>query len=139
MQNDIDIIVKRTNTWLMKLNIDKCKIMHIGKKNNRNNYTMKSYIKNERTQLIKSQVEKDLGVLISYDIKSSAQANQAASNANKKLGMLKRTFRSRGADTWKKLYTTYVRPLLEFTIPVWNPYKKSDINILERIQHRAKR
>ena len=54
MQNDIDIIIKWTNTWLMKLNIDKCKIMHIGKKNNRNNYTMKSYINNEHTQLIKT-------------------------------------------------------------------------------------
>ena len=33
---------------------------------------------------------------------------------------------------WKKLYTSYVRPLLEFAIPVWNPYLKGDIDILER-------
>jgi ribonuclease P/MRP protein subunit RPP40 len=38
---------------------------------------------------------------------------------------------------WKKLYTSYVRPLLEFAIPVWNPYHKADIEILERVQHRA--
>ena len=38
---------------------------------------------------------------------------------------------------WKNLYMSYVRPLLEFAIPVWNPYKKGDKNTLERIQHRA--
>ena len=38
---------------------------------------------------------------------------------------------------WKKLYTSYVRPLLEFAIPVWNPYQKSDISKLESVQHRA--
>ena len=51
--------------------------------------------------------------------------------------MLKRTFRHRGADIWKKLYTSYVRLLLEFAIPVWNPHKKGDIGILEKIQLRA--
>ena len=38
---------------------------------------------------------------------------------------------------WKKLYTSYVRPLLEFAIPVWNPYLKGDKDTLERVQHRA--
>ena len=37
---------------------------------------------------------------------------------------------------WKKLYTTYVRPHLEFAIPVWNPYHMGHIDILERVQHR---
>ena len=137
MQNDIDKIVEWTNTWLMKLNIEKCKVMHIGKKNKQNNYTMKSYVNSEPISIKKTHVERDLGILISNNLKSTAQANQAASNANKKLGMLKRTFRFRGAEMWKKLYTSYVRPLLEFAIPVWNPYKKGDIKILERIQHRA--
>ena len=51
--------------------------------------------------------------------------------------MLKRTFRFRGAAMWKKLYNSYVRPLLEFAIPVWNPYQKDDISKLESVQHRA--
>ena len=45
MQNDIDTILDLTNTWLMRLNIEKCKVMHIGKKNN---YTIKSYENEER-------------------------------------------------------------------------------------------
>jgi hypothetical protein len=137
MQNDIDKIVEWTNTWLMRLNISKCKIMHIGKQNQKEDYTMNSYDSNEPVPLEKTEIERDLGILISNNLKFSAQSNKAASNGNKKLGMLKNTFRCRGAGMWKKLYTSYVRPLLEFAIPVWNPYHKADIEILERVQHRA--
>ena len=51
--------------------------------------------------------------------------------------MLIRTFRSRGVGMWKKLYTSYVRPQLEFAIPVLNPYLKGDIDTLERVKYRA--
>ena len=53
------------------------------------------------------------------------------------LGLLKRTFVHRGTDLWKRLYTTYVRPQLEFAIAAWNPYHQSDINKLEKVQNRA--
>ena len=43
LQSDIDAIREWTSKWLMKLNISKCKIMHIGKKNPRATYTMKCY------------------------------------------------------------------------------------------------
>ena len=49
------------------------------------------------------------------------------------LGMLKSTFKSRDAIMWKKIYTTYVRPHLEYAIPVWNPFLKGDIEKLEKI------
>ena len=34
-------------------------------------------------------------------------------------------------------YTSYVRPLLESAAPVWNPWKREDINTLEKVQRRA--
>ena len=44
---------------------------------------------------------------------------------------------SREIVVWKKLYTMYIRPHLEFAAPVWNPYLEGDINTLERVQNRA--
>ena len=85
----------------------------------------------------KIALERDLGILIENNQKFSTQTNQAATNGNKKSGMLKRTFRSRGEEMRKKLYTSYVRPQLEFAIPVWNPFSEGDINTLERVQRRA--
>ena len=98
---------------------------------------MNGYENGEPTLLQKTSLERDLGIQISNNLKSSAQANHAATNANRKLGLLKKTFRFRGVDMWKKLYTAYVRPHLEFAVPVWNPYTEEDINTLEKIQRRA--
>ena len=50
---------------------------------------------------------------------------------------MKRTYKSKETNTWKKLYTSYIRPHPEFAAPVWNPYAKVDIEKLEKIQHRA--
>ena len=36
-----------------------------------------------------------------------------------------------------QLIGTYVRPHLEFAVPGWNPYRKGDIDILEKVQRRA--
>ena len=74
LQNDIDKITTWTNTWLMRLNIEKCKIMHVGKKNIQHNYSMIKYDNEDRLVLKKTQTEKDLGILFSNDLKSTAQS-----------------------------------------------------------------
>ena len=50
----------------MQFNVDKCKVMHIGKHNPEFKYSMAN------TELETVQEEKDLGVLISEDLKPSA-------------------------------------------------------------------
>ena len=137
LQKDIDSVLEWTSTWLMRLNLDKCKVMHLGKNNPRTNYTMKSYDSEELIQIEKTESERDLGIQISANLKYNAQVSKAASKANSMLGMLKRTFVTRNKDIWKRLYTTYIRPHLEFAVSAWNPYIKKDIETLEKVQRRA--
>ena len=111
--------------------------MHFGKKNPRSNYTMQAYDSNNLIQIEKTETERDLGIQISSNLKYAEQVNKAASKANSVLGMLKRTFATRDTQIWKKLYTTYVRPQLEFAVSAWNPYLKKDIETLEKVQRRA--
>ena len=53
------------------------------------------------------------------------------------IGMLKRTFVTRSTKIWNNLYKTYIRPQLEFAIPVWNPYSQKNIDKLEKVQRRV--
>jgi hypothetical protein len=57
--------------------------------------------------------------------------------ANQVLGMIKRNIRSRNKEVIMKLYKGLVRPLMEYSIQVWSPYRKGDIKLLERVQKRA--
>ena len=43
MQRDLDIMVEWADKWQMEFNVDKCKVMHIGKKNAKFPYYMKGF------------------------------------------------------------------------------------------------
>ena len=125
----------------MELNIKKCKVMHFSKYNvSPHIYLMNEYDANgsvTKTVIESSTSEIYLDVQIFNDLKYERQAQIAAAKANKVLGTLKNTFISRDTKIWKKLYTTYIRPHLEFAVTAWSPYLEKDIDIIERIQHWA--
>ena len=65
MQDDINKVVAWNNTWLMRLNVSKCKVMHLGKRNSQHNNIMSSNYGGKLPILIVQTKEKrDLGVLI---------------------------------------------------------------------------
>jgi len=137
LQEDIDRIGEWCETWHMKLNVEKCRVMHIGRKNPRIKYYMKDSTNGRSHELGETDLERDLGVYMSSNLKCRGQVNHAVRKANSVLGTLKRTFMSRNMTIWSKLYKTYIRPHLEFAISAWNPYLKGDIQRLERVQRRA--
>ena len=75
---------------------------------------------------------KDLGILISGDLKWSKHINYITSKASVSLYHIMKVFNSKNIWTLLKLYTTYVRPKLEFNTLVWSPYLKQDINKVEK-------
>ena len=110
MQKDIDAVSEWTKDWLMRLNSNKCKVMHLGRKDIILNYTVEDVISGLRNCIETTKCEKDLGVFISEDLKWSDHVRFAAAKANKVLGCLKRTFVSRDCEIWLKLYISLVRP-----------------------------
>jgi len=75
--------------------------------------------------------------LITDEMKWSKQSNPAAAKAMSVLGMIKRTFNTLNKEMFLTLYSTYIRPHLEYCIQVWAPYFKKDIDVLEKVQRRA--
>ena len=117
--------------WQMPFNLDKCKIMHIGHKN-----------KNEKYELLGKEIEsvqqeKDIGVVITNDLKSSNQCIEAVKKAQKLLGYIKHQFRTRNKETILILYNALVRPHLEYAVQFWSPSLRKDIERLEAVQARA--
>ena len=57
--------------------------------------------------------------------------------ANAIVGLIRRSFSFLDCKLFKKLYTTFVRPHLEYAQSVWAPHLKKYINMLENVQIRA--
>ena len=131
LQNDLDRLVKWSEKWQMLFNFGKCKCLHTGHRNLNVNY------KKGDTVLGTTVKEKDLGVTISADMKVSEQCGIAASKGNQILGLIRRNITYKGKKLIIPLYKAIVRPHLEYCIQAWRPYRKKDIDTLERIQRRA--
>ena len=81
---------------------------------------------------------KYLGVLISSDLSWSAHIETVVSKARKALGCIYRRFyRNAHTSVLTKLYTTLVRPLLEYCCVLWDPHLEKDIEKLESVQKLA--
>ena len=77
--------------------------------------------------------EKDLGILISNDLKVSQQCQQAYNKASRILGLIIRTIEYKHADILFRLYKSLVRHHLEYCIVSWSPHYKKDTILIERI------
>ena len=66
--------------------------------------------------------EKDLGVVVSNDLKWEQQCSQTVAKANKVLGLIKRNFTDRSKETIILLFKSLVRPHVEYCCPIWNPH-----------------
>jgi hypothetical protein len=119
LQKTLDELCRRARMWGMSFNLDKCKIMHIGRNNPRYEYKM------DDVALKVVEEETDVGVIV--------QANAA-------MGVLKtiwRNFHYRDKKVYLNLYKQYVRPHLEFSVAAWSPWQEGDKALLERVQEKA--
>ena len=130
LQNEIDGLVEWAREWAMAFNVEKCKVMHIGRKNKRFEYTM------DGVRLGVVEEEKDLGVWMESTMKPTRQCEAAAKQANAVLGLIAKSFHYRSAKTLVPLYKTFVRPKLEYAAAVWSPWLEKDVEMLERVQKR---
>jgi ribonuclease P/MRP protein subunit RPP40 len=131
LRDDLKTLCEWSNDWLMLFNVEKCKVMHLGKKNLGAGYSMNG------NDLEVIQEERDLGVIVQSDLKVSAQCAKVVKTANRVLGMVRRTFECRSKDIILNLYKSLVRPHLEYCVQAWSPHLRKDIELIERVQHRA--
>uniref|UniRef100_K7EXW6 Reverse transcriptase domain-containing protein n=1 Tax=Pelodiscus sinensis TaxID=13735 RepID=K7EXW6_PELSI len=115
----------------MKFNVDKCKVMHIGKNNPNYTYSMMG------ANLATTNQERDLGVIVDSSLKTSTQSAATVKKANRMLGIIRKGIENKTQNILLPLYKTMVRPHLEYCVQMWSPHLKKDILALERVQKRA--
>ncbi len=82
---------------------------------------------------------KDLGIHFSAekhrsDIKFSYHCSKISKIAFSRAALILKSFSYKNAEFLMKLFIMYVRTILEYGSPVWNPYLIGDISLIERVQ-----
>ncbi|GAB0186452.1 hypothetical protein GRJ2_001110500 [Grus japonensis] len=130
IQRDLD----RLERWAhAKFNKAKCKVLHMGQGNPKHDYRLGG-------EWIESSAEENvLGVLVDKKLNMSWQSVLAAQKANCILGCIKRITASRSREVILPLYSTLLRPHLEYCIQLWGPQYRKDMELLEgaTVQRRA--
>ncbi|CAF0814265.1 unnamed protein product [Brachionus calyciflorus] len=126
VKRDIDSLVDWAREWRMAFNYEKCITMFISNREFSSNPINLVMTKDDDSahNFTRTKSARDLGFILSDDLKWNNHVSLAVSKANSVLGILKRTFKFWNIETFKILFTTYVRPHLDYAAPVWNPYKK---------------
>jgi len=128
-----------SDTWLMKLNISKCKVLSVCRNSNKIvKYNYGFDIPNQGFVPLEHEcMIKDLGVWMDSDLSFDDHVHEKIKMANKMLGIISRNFIDLDKASFLLLYKSLVRSHLEYAGSVWNPHKKGLIRDIENVQKRA--
>lgn len=131
LEKDITRVVEWCKENKMELNIEKCFIVTYTIKHEAiiNNYTLMD------RPLQRKEEAKDLGVLFDTKLTFETHIARKVNEAYRMMGFIKRSsLYFRDTKTITLLFNTFVRSKLEYCSIIWNPYHKTKIDLIERIQ-----
>jgi hypothetical protein len=131
LQTDIDALEDWSVENALHFNASKCSVLHFGRSNPCFSYQLSSEVLSPCSQT------KDLGVVITSDLKWSEHCLAVAKKANQVLGMVRRNIKHFTRASLIMLIKTLIRPHVEYAVQVWSPHYRKDIELLERVQRRA--
>lgn len=133
LQNDLASFENFCNANNLFLNPDKCCVISYTRKRNPVNYP---YTLCNATLKRVSQI-RDLGVIMDSGLTFVPHIDKILNKAFSQLGFILRVGKPfKKVSTYKLLYNSYVRSLLEFASPVWHPHYKVHVDRIERLQHK---
>jgi len=127
LQKDLDRVVRWSARWGFNLNVEKCSVIQFG---GGTPWTFQL----DGKVLKHSPMEKDLGVLITEDLRWDNQVRAATAKARGTAHSLSRALVSKDARTWASLYRTFVRPHIEYASSAWIPHLASHLTTLGTVQ-----
>ena len=129
LQEDLNALSAWSQQWLLRFNATKCVTVRF-----RSAFEYVYSLNGIYLEEVSEQ--KDLGVLISNDLKPAKHINSVC---KRKIGMIKRCFSHFTEEKITILYKSIIRPVLEYASAVWNPSCNKDIERPEKVQKRCLR
>ena len=135
LQNNLDKLAEWGEKWDMKFNASKCTVLTVSRKRK---------ILQQNYQLYDNTLEavntaKYLGITISSDLNWKPHIEDICVKANRTLGFLRRNLKISSRKVKEAAYKSYVRPILEYAVTVWDTHTQEAITKLEAVQRRAAR
>ena len=134
LQSDIRKLEDWANKWLLKFHPDKCHVLTLGKFEDIMHTKRYTICGHELEHVFE---ENDLGVIFDSELSFDAHISTQVRKANTIVGLIRRSFAYLDCKSFKRLYTSFVRPHLEYAQCVWAPHLKKHTNMLENVQIRA--
>nr|VZH95560.1 unnamed protein product [Spirometra erinaceieuropaei] len=133
LQTNLDHLEQWSKDWLLPFNVNKCTFRRVSGTSSPNHTAYRLTGK----PLQEVDAQKDLGVWITTSLNASLQCPKVAKSAMSIPYVVKRASFSFDEDCFAKVFRTFVRPHLEFTIRAWRPWAVKDLGIVEKVQRRA--
>ena len=137
LQSDINTVSKWTEKWHLKLNVEKCKIMTVGKAHPSHTHVYKLPVGIGSQDLNRVTQEKDLGVLVDSNLNFESHILSKVKTCNRITGLIKRNFKNMNFQSFLLLYKSMIRSHLEYVQTVWSPFRAKLIDEVEKVQKHA--
>ena len=134
LQNSIDAMYEWTQKWLLQFNKQKCKILHLGSKNEKNDYFIGS--DDQRITLEETDLEKDLGVYIDPNLDFKKHIKNTVKKASYTSYKILKNFTFKKAKIMVPLFKSLVRPVLEYGNVIWANGVKKYMTKIENVQRK---
>ena len=130
LQASLNQIYEWSHKNNLKFNEDKFQALQYGPKNEIDfNYNTPS-----RKSIPNEDQVKDLGIIMSSNLKFTDQITSVASKCHSLCGWILRTFISRSDKVMLKLYRSLILPRFDYCSQLWSPFRNQDWILLESIQ-----
>ena len=143
IQKDLDHIFQWSDTWLMKFQPIKCKVMSLGYQQDEDTPTLYLYTRKDdgklEIDLEKAEVKKDIGVYVDNNLNFREQITNKTNKANQTVGIIRRNFNHLDHKSFTLLCKSLVRPHLKVSNSAWVPHLKKDIEPIKSVHRRARR
>ena len=122
---------KWASDWQLEVAYEKCCVLSSGNlKIAELNYTLAGHDLRNDSEM------RDLGILLSADMKFSRHCANITAKANSAAFLIMKCLSSKDPKMLTLAFTSFVRPLLESASPVWSPDLQKDVDLIEKVQKR---